>query len=109
MAETTTREAPDSVANSQDFNNFRDVLLAMAGQVVTVVNPESYEDAPMGHRLTTGFYKAKVLAVGSDFVSLATEFVHKKGGQAREPVQQFIPVAHIKRVSVMESEKVIHL
>ena len=109
MSETTTQEEASTAAKSADINNFRDVLRAMSGQIVTVVNPESYEDAPMGSRLTTGFYKAKVLSVGSDFVSLATEFVHKKGEQAREPVKQFIPVARIKRVSVMKTDKVIHL
>jgi hypothetical protein len=102
-------ETAEAAAKSIDSSSFSDVLKAMVGQVVTVVNPESFEDAPMGSRLTTGFYRAKLLAVGSDFISLATEFHHKKGDKAKEPVKQFIPFTSIKRLSVMKSDKLIHI
>lgn len=92
-----------------EIRRFVEVLRAMAGKVITVVNPESYEDAPMGSRLTTGFYKAKLVAVGDDFITLATEFQHKKGEKAKEPVRQFVPLDRIKRISVMRSDRIIHL
>ena len=88
---------------------FDAVLRALTGQVVTFVNPESYEDAPVGYRLTTGFYKAKVMAVGADYMTVATELAHKRGEKETEPVRQFIPLARIKRVSVMKSERLIHI
>ena len=88
--------------------SFRSVLEGFVGKVATIVNPESYEDAPIGHTLTTGFYRAKVLGVGSDFVVLATEYVHKSG-KGKEPVRQYVPLHRVKRISLMKTERLIHL
>jgi hypothetical protein len=88
---------------------FLQVMQALVGKVVTMVNPESFEDAPVGYRLTTGFYKTKVLAVGADYVTVATEFVRRRGEQSKEPVKQFIPLGRIKRVSLMKDERLVHL
>ncbi|MHC4933395.1 MAG: hypothetical protein ACYTGV_14525 [Planctomycetota bacterium] len=89
--------------------SFVDVLMSMMGKVVTVVNPESYESAPVGHQLREGFYPAKVVGVGRDYLVVVTEYV-KKGKDARkEPVKQYIPVEKIKRLSLMKNERLIHL
>ncbi len=96
-------------ATTQMPQTFDAVLRSMVGKVVTFVNPESYEDAPVGYRLTTGFYKAKVVAVGKDYLSVATELIHKRGEKETEPVRQFIPMAQIKRISVMKGERLIHV
>jgi hypothetical protein len=104
---TDQAEAP--AATAQTPATFDAVLRAMTGKVVTFVNPESYEDAPVGYRLTTGFYKAKVIAVGTDYLSVATELVHRRGEKEKEPVRQFIPLAQIKRISVMKGERLIHI
>ena len=107
MTETTQ---PESQAKpEQKLNSFHDVLRSLQGKIVTMVNPESYEDAPVGHRLTTGFYKAKVLETSQDFIVVATEYVHKHGEKAKEPVKQFIPIARVKRVSIMKGDRLIHL
>jgi hypothetical protein len=84
-----------------------DVLKSMTGRLVTMVNPQSLEGAPMGYRLTTGFYKAKIRAVAPEMLTVATEFVPHHA--EKEPVKQFIPIASIKRVSVMKQEIMIHL
>ena len=56
---------------------FHDVLLSLVGQVVTIANPESYEIAMGGiQKITTGFYKAKVLTVNDDYISWVSEFTH---------------------------------
>lgn len=92
--------------------NFDDLLKSFIGQIVTVVNPQSYEHAPVGHQLKVGFYKAKVTAMGSDYIVLITEFVRpaKRGEEpTKEPVKQFVPIREIKRLSVMKSERLIHL
>ncbi len=96
-------------ATAQMPQTFEAVLRSMVGKVVTFVNPESYEDAPVGYRLTTGFYKAKVVAVGDDYLSVATELIHKRGEKETEPVRQFIPMAQIKRISIMKGERLIHV
>lgn len=97
--------APPQVSNE----SFRDVLAGLTNKVVTIVNPESYEDAPVGHRLTTGFYRAKVLTVGGDYIAVATEYKHRRGEVEKEPVKQFVPIARIKRISLMKGERIIHL
>jgi hypothetical protein len=89
--------------------SFREVLEGFIGKVITVVNPESYEAATVGHTLTTGFYRAKVLHIGSDYITLATEFVHKASSKDKEPVRQYMPLSAIKRISLMRTERLIHL
>ncbi len=107
MTETNQTTAEQAVSHAME--TMTDVLTALIGKLITVANPESYEDAPVGHRLTTGFYKAKIIAVKSDHVVLLTEFKHIRGGAASETTKQFIPIARVKRISVMKSEKVLHI
>jgi hypothetical protein len=102
-------EKSSKVAESHELESFPDVLGALVGKVVTIANPESYEDAPVGHRLTTGFYRAKIVEVKRDHIVLFTEFKHAAGHGDVEPTKQFIPLARIKRVSIMKSEKILHI
>ncbi len=94
---------------AMENRKFGDILKSLTGQVVTIVNPESYEQVPLGFEVRTGFYRAKVTAVGIDFVALATDFVRKGKNAGKEPVKQFLPLSRIKRISVMKSERLIHI
>ena len=102
--ETTSTKAP----NIED-RDFHDLLKSLMGEIVTVVNPESYEDAPVGHQIRAGFYRAKPIGLGTDYLILATEFVHSGRATGKEPVRQYIPLGRIKRISVLKTEKLIHL
>lgn len=102
-------EQAQEPAKARSLNTFASVLHALIGKVVTVANAESYEDAPIGHRLGAGFYDAKVLEVRDDFIILATQFHHARGQGDDEAVSQYIPLSHVKRVSVMKSEKILHI
>ena len=95
--------------HGRSLDSFSDVLLALVGTVVTVANSESYEDAPVGHRLGAGFYKAKILELKADHLILGTQFRHSSGHGEDEPVKQFVPLTRVKRVSVMKSEKILHI
>jgi len=108
MVEETkdTGKRPSSGAAVED-KTFQEVLKGLVGQTVTIVNPESYESAPVGYKLTTGFYKGKVTALGNDYLVVVTEFERKKG--TKEPVKQFVPLNNIKRVSILKSERILHL
>ena len=108
MAETQDTGARPA-KNAPEDVTYRSVLKSLVGQVVTVVNPESYEHAPVGHQIKTGFYRAKVTGVGQDCVVLVTEFDKKGKDAGKERVRQYIPVERVKRVSVMSSEKLIHI
>ena len=88
---------------------YRDVLETMAGKMITVVNPESLEEAPTGYQLTRGFYRAKVLSVADDHVCIVVEFVHRRGNKGKEPVKQYLPIARIKRVTVSKTEIFLHI
>jgi hypothetical protein len=87
---------------------FTDILKSLLGHTVTVVNPESYEHAPVGHQIKPGFYRAKLVSMGTDYIALMTED-KKPGKDVKEPVKQFMPITRIKRVSVMKSGKLIHI
>lgn len=89
--------------------SYREVIEQLVGKVVTMVNPESFEDATVGSRLVTGFYKAKISFVGADYVEVLTELERKRGGPRKEPVKQFIPIRKIKRISLLKGERLIHI
>ena len=108
MSETQTTAATPKVA--VEDRGYHDVLKALVGKQVTIVNPESFEAAPMvGFHLKEGFYKGNITAVGNDYVVFQTlvTLSKKEGGQ--QPVQQFIPTARLKRVSVMKSGVFLHI
>jgi hypothetical protein len=105
----TQQETSHERTGAGKLDTFSDILMALVGHVVTVANSESYEDAPVGHRLGAGFYKAKVIEMKGDHLILGTQFRHSSGHGEDEPVKQFVPLTRIKRVSVMKSEKILHI
>lgn len=108
MSEETKPEgAAPAKAPAVEDKNFVDILKALVGKTITVVNPESYEAAPVGYKLTTGFYRGRLTGIGRDYLVMMTEFERKKGSP--EPVKQYIPIAQIKRVSLLKTERVLHL
>lgn len=110
MSETTQgKEAKPQNGLTLENHHFADVLKSLIGKPVTVVNPESYEDAPVGHQIRAGYYRGKVAGLGMDYVILVTEYVHKGKEASREPVKQYIPFHRIKRVSLMKGERLIHI
>lgn len=88
---------------------YRALLASLTGKVVTMVNPESLEEAPTGYQLTKGFYRAKVLDVGRDYVAVIVEFVHRRGDKSKETVKQYLPIGKIKRLTVSKSEVFLHI
>ena len=108
MSDESAGSATSKATAKPNMENqtFQEVLKALLGKVVTVVNPESYEQAPMGFQVRTGFYRGKVAGLGKDFLIIMTEFNAK--GDA-EPVKQYIPLSRIKRISLMKSDRILHL
>ena len=107
MSEAEAASEPQ--AAKPEVHSFLDVVRSLTGKVVTMVNPESYEHAPLGHQIRAGFYRAKLTGMGSDYIICVTQYV-KTGKDARkEPVKQFIPMVRINRISVMKSEILLHL
>ena len=101
---------PETAAQpALEDKSFHDVLRGLVGKVVTFVNPESHEDAPLGFQLRAGWYKAKPVSLGNDFITVMTEFKHSDKEKTKEPVKQFIPISRIKRISIMKGGTLIHL
>ena len=90
--------------------SFHAVLESMVGKEFTVINPESFEETGMGHSVKLDWYPAKIAAIGDDFVVLVLRFKHGSGKHASsEPVEQYIPLARIKRLSRLKGKRYIHL
>ena len=90
--------------------DFRDMLKEHLGKIFMIANPESFEETGLGHKITAGWYKAKLLGLGDDYLIVLTEFTHGGGKNAvKEPVKQFIPISRIKRLSLMRTERLIHI
>jgi hypothetical protein len=112
MTEATQDQGTVKSAPVTENRTFQELLKSLIGHVVTIVNPESYEDAPVGHQIRAGFYRAKPIGMGQDYLIVATEFTHSAGGaaaQSKEPVRQYIPVSQIKRISILKTERLIHI
>lgn len=104
-----TKKEEKTAAPIVEDRSYVDLLKTLMGKTVTMVNPESYEHAPLGHQIRAGFYRAKLTGMGSDYIICVTQYV-KTGKDARkEPVKQFIPMGRISRISVMKSEILLHL
>jgi len=109
MSEPTKEVTPSAPAQKAP-ESFREALEFLVGKIVSVANPESYETTAVGQRLATGFYRAKVQAVGSDVVTVISEAKGKpKDGTKGAQVRQFIAVAHIKRISMPKDGAMLHL
>ncbi len=105
----TAKSQPQTGSAPVTRESFREVLQSVVGKVVTMVNPESLEEAPTGYQLSRGFYRAKVVAVSDDYVAIVVEFIHRRGEKSKEPVKQYIPFGRIKRLSVAKSEVFLHI
>ena len=112
----TTREVASlsgEIARSAEAaaepTTLRAVLKKLVGTIVLVVNPESYRRTPVGFSIEKETYRAKVRALHEDCLEVRCEFVTDPRKGTREITAQFIPVAHIKRVSIGQTDRYLHL
>ncbi len=108
-SENPTSEAKKFTPTIKE-GDFRALLEEHLGKLFLIANPESFEETGLGHKIQAGWYRAKLVGLGADYLIVITEFSHGTGKKAeKEPVKQFIPIAHIKRISLMRSERLIHV
>ena len=89
---------------------FVDVLKDHLGKVFLIANPESFEESGLGHQIHAGWYKARLVGLGQNYLIVITEFTHGGGKHAtKEPVKQYIPLDRIKRLSLMRTQRLLHL
>ncbi len=105
QAEPTPAKAP-AIENKR----FVEILHGMLGKVVLFVNAESFEEGGLGYTLEAGWYRGKLTGIGTDYLSIITEFKHGVGKSAsKEPITQYVPIDKVKRVTVMKTQVLIHI
>jgi len=109
-ATTGPQEARKPFEPIFEDRSFVELLKSYVGKTFLIANPESFEESGFGHQITAGWYKARLLGLGQDYLIVLTEFTHGAGKKAtKEPLKQFIPIERIKRISIMRSERLIHI
>ena len=103
------KESPKSPAPIVEDRTFLDVLESLMGRTVTMINPESYEDGSVGQQIRAGFYRAKLIGRGIDYLIVVAEYFRAGKEGRKEPVKQFIPIGRIKRISMMKGEWLLHI
>ena len=86
-----------------------EVLSAMEGKIVTIINPESYIRTLTGYKIDMETYNAKIVSFKVDTLQIMTEFtrdVHKK---EKDRIFQFIRIERIKRLGLSKTERFIFL
>lgn len=92
-----------------DAKSMHDILHALMGQVVTVVNPQSYIPTLTGYKIDVETYKAKIVSYEDNTLKVLTEYMRDPHKKVKEKVYQFVPREQIKRVTVSQTERFITL
>ena len=86
-----------------------DVLEGLKGQIVTIINPQSYFRTLTGYKIDVETYTAKVISFEERTLKILTEYVRDPHKKSKEKVYQFISLEHIKRITISQSERFITL
>jgi hypothetical protein len=92
-----------------DAKTIDEVCKALIGQVVTIINPQSYIPTLTGYKIDVQTYKAKVLGYESHTLKILTEYISDPHKKVKEKAFQFIPGQQIRRVTISQSERFISL
>ena len=92
-----------------DPKTMEDAFKILIGQVITVINTQSYVRTLTGYRVDVEVYKAKVISYEGETLKIITEYVKDPRKKMKEKIYQFIPLAQIKRVTISSTEKFIAL
>ena len=92
-----------------EAKSMKEILKALEGQIVSVVNPQSYVRTLTGYSLDVETYNAKVVSFENDTLKLLTEYLHDPRTKTKAKGFQFIHIDNVKRVGVSKTEKFIFL
>jgi hypothetical protein len=92
-----------------DPKSMKEAFEILIGQVVTVVNTQSYVRTLTGYRVDVEVYKAKVVSYEDQTLKIITEYIKDPRKKVKEKIYQFIPLSQVKRVTISSSEKFIAL
>jgi hypothetical protein len=86
--------------------NFNALLKDWMGKPITIINPQSYTVSKITDGITFESYSANLDEVTDDYIKVT--FVHRKKNE-EQPVEQFIPIAWIKRASTWGDQHYVQL
>ncbi|MHC4944786.1 MAG: hypothetical protein ACYTG7_17360 [Planctomycetota bacterium] len=92
-----------------DAKTIDDVCKTLVGQVVTIINPQSYIPTLTGYKIDVQTYKAKVLGYEGHTLKILTEYISDPHKKVKEKAFQFIPGQQIRRVTISQSDRFISL
>ena len=86
--------------------SFGEVMKSWEGKQVVIINPQSFSISKLGVKISLEHYEAVLASVTGDYVQF--NFTYKKADD-EQPVEQFIPLAWIKRASQWGEQRYIQL
>lgn len=92
-----------------DAKSMEEVCKALIGQVVTVINPQSYIPTLTGYKIDVQTYKAKIVSFEDKTLKILTEYMSDPHKKVKEKAYQFIPIQQVRRVTVSQSDRFISL
>ncbi len=92
-----------------DPKTMKEALNLIKGQLVTVINTQSYMRTLTGYKVDVEAYKAKIVSYEEETLKILTEYVKDPHKRIKDKVYQFIPLSQIKRVTISSTEKFIAL
>jgi len=92
-----------------DPKSMTEAFQFLTGQLVTIINTQSYVRTLTGYKVDVETYKAKIISFEDNTLKILTEFVKDPHKKIKEKIYQFIPVAQIKRVTMSPTEKFVAL
>ena len=103
-------ETQGSQRAGHDLHSIYDVLHALVGRDVTIVNTHALVGGPTGKlAIDHAVYAGKIRAVTEELLVVFTDFDAKGRGEHPEPAKEFIPIHHVNRVSVIKGQTNIHI
>jgi hypothetical protein len=87
-------------------SSFNSVLKEWENSTVTIINPESYTLGKLGDKIAFESYEVTLVGVSDDFIHIS--YARAKKGEDTN-VEQYIPIGHVKRVSIWGDEKFIQI
>ena len=92
-----------------EAQNFVEILGGLRGQVVTVVNPQSYIPTLTGYKVDVESYKAKVVSCENGILRILIDYLKDPRRKIKEKAYQIIPIDQIKQVMISKTERLVTL
>ena len=95
--------------NGRTAASLETILTKLIGQVITVINPQTYTPTLTGYKIDSSAYKAKVISCDNGILRLLVDYLSDPRKKVTEKAQQFVPVDQIKRILISKTQRIVTL